>query len=234
MTRIIQGVFGFQKKAFLEKEDLFQKLGKGQSPLALFITCSDSRINPNLLTQTEPGELFILRNAGNLIPPASTGPCGEEATVEYALVQLGIKDIFVCGHSKCGAIQGLVTQALGKESHGGPMPAVENWLKFAGPNHDIIKEKAAELGPDKLLTFAIEQNVLKQVIHLQTYPAVQNALGKNQLRIHPWVYRIDTGDVTAEDYERKEFLPLDKARRQKWAEQAHSQETVHHLTDVYI
>lgn len=72
MTRIIQGVEAFQKRVFAEKEELFQKLGKGQSPLALFITCSDSRINPNLLTQTEPGELFILRNAGNLVPPITS------------------------------------------------------------------------------------------------------------------------------------------------------------------
>ena len=85
MTRIIQGVEAFQKRVFAEKEELFQKLGKGQSPLALFITCSDSRINPNLLTQTEPGELFILRNAGNLVPPHNQFSGAEEATVEYAI-----------------------------------------------------------------------------------------------------------------------------------------------------
>src|SRR5947209_2385777 len=105
-TKLIQGVERFRRQVFGAKQELFQKLGKGQTPLALFITCSDSRINPNLLTQTEPGELFILRNAGNLVPPHGATVGGEEATIEYALAHLKVRDILVCGHSHCGAIQG--------------------------------------------------------------------------------------------------------------------------------
>lgn len=103
MTKILDGVRVFQKQVFGTKEDLFRQLGKGQSPLVLFITCSDSRINPNLLTQTEPGELFILRNAGNIVPPHGAAAGGEEATIEYAVAALQVQHIVVCGHSGCGA-----------------------------------------------------------------------------------------------------------------------------------
>src|SRR3954470_2433402 len=107
-TQLIKGVDKFRQKVFGTQEELFRELGKGQSPLALFITCSDSRIDPNLLTQTEPGELFVLRNAGNIVPPHGTAPGGEAATIEFAVLQLGIKAIVVCGHSRCGAMKGLL------------------------------------------------------------------------------------------------------------------------------
>src|SRR6187402_9229 len=104
VTRLIQGVSDFQKNVHGTKENLFRTLGDGQSPAVLFITCSDSRINPNLVTQTEPGELFILRNAGNIIPPYGAANGGEGATIEYAISVLGVKDVIVCGHSLCGAM----------------------------------------------------------------------------------------------------------------------------------
>src|SRR3954470_19210041 len=107
-TQLIKGVDKFRQKVFGTQEELFRELGKGQKPLALFITCSDSRIDPNLLTQTEPGELFVLRNAGNLVPPHGAPPNGEEATVEYAVAHLKVRDVILCGHARCGAVQGLL------------------------------------------------------------------------------------------------------------------------------
>src|SRR5947209_1011259 len=111
MQKLVEGVHHFQANIFSPQRELFERLADGQSPVALFITCSDSRINPNLLTQTEPGELFILRNAGNLVPPYGAGPGGEAATVEFATAALGIRDIIVCGHSHCGAMRALLAPA---------------------------------------------------------------------------------------------------------------------------
>ena len=183
-TRLIKGVDKFRRKVFGAQEQLFRELGKGQSPLALFITCSDSRINPNLLTQTDPGELFILRNAGNLLPPASAGSFGEEATIEYAVVQLKIRDIIVCGHSQCGAIHGLLAPAAL-----GQLPRVNEWLQYAREILPGLPQNGS-LPPQELLDIAIERNVLLQIEHLKTYASVA-ALGGGKVRIHAWVYHLN-------------------------------------------
>jgi carbonic anhydrase len=210
-TRIIQGVQKFQRRVFGEKESLFKMLGEGQSPLALMITCSDSRINPNLLTQTEPGELFILRNAGNLVPPYSDVPCGEAATIEYALHHLHVRDVIVCGHSRCGAIHGLLSPAALDA-----MPQVKRWLEFARPVLDRIPREDKTHTPASLLGVAIEQNVLVQVDHLKTYPVVQAALAAGKLRLHSWVYHFEMGKVTVHVPGKDRFVPLEEAPRQPW------------------
>src|SRR5580698_7115556 len=115
MTRLISGVGQFRKQIFDEKKQLFEELQAGQHPLALFITCADSRIDPNLLTQTAPGELFVLRNAGNMVAPFGTPGSGEGATIEYAVSHLRVRDIILCGHSRCGAMQGLLAPAAVSE-----------------------------------------------------------------------------------------------------------------------
>jgi carbonic anhydrase len=210
-TRIIQGVQKFQQRIFGTKESLFKRLGEGQAPLALMITCSDSRINPNLLTQTEPGELFILRNAGNLVPPHSEAPSGEAATVEYALHHLHVRDVIVCGHSRCGAIQGLLSpQALDA------MPQVKRWLEFARPVLDRLPREDKTLSPATMLGLAVEQNTLVQVEHLKTYPIVQDSLAVGKLRLHAWVYHFETGKVTAHVPGRERFVALEEAPQQQW------------------
>ncbi|HMC88427.1 MAG TPA: carbonic anhydrase, partial [Gemmataceae bacterium] len=108
MQKLIEGIHRFQSEDFLPMQGLFEQLAKGQQPETLFITCSDSRIDPNLLTRSKPGDLFILRNAGNIVPPHSAGNGGEAATIEFAVAALGVKDIIVCGHSHCGAMRGLL------------------------------------------------------------------------------------------------------------------------------
>jgi carbonic anhydrase len=213
-TRIIQGVQKFQRRIFGKKEALFQRLGEGQSPLALLITCSDSRINPNLLTQTEPGELFILRNAGNLVPPYGDAPSGEAATVEYALHHLHVRDVIVCGHSRCGAIQGLLAPRALEA-----MPQVKRWLEFARPVLDRLPREDKTLSPATMLGLAVEQNTLVQVEHLQTYPVVQEALVAGKLRLHAWVYHFETGKVTAHVPGMERFVPLEEAPRQQWVKQ---------------
>lgn len=211
-TRLIHGVEHFQRLVFGKKEALFRKLEQGQAPLALFITCSDSRINPNLLTQTEPGELFILRSAGNLVPPHGAAPSGEAATVEYALAHLKIRDVILCGHSRCGAVSALLQpQSLAA------LPAVRGWLAHADGVAAEVERLGAALAPEDRLTLAIERNVLRQLANLRTHPPVQAALAEQRLRLHAWVYHFETGTVTAHDPASDRFVPLAEAPRQQWA-----------------
>src|SRR4051794_20777552 len=181
MTRILQGVLNFQRRIFGKKQELFQRLGQGQKPLALFITCSDSRVMPDLLAQTEPGELFVLRNAGNLVPPHGAGSGAEAATVEYAVAQLKVRDVILCGHSRCGAMHGLLDLAGLAQ-----LPSVAAWLEHAKAILPDV-QTAGELPEDQKLQLAIERNVLLQLEHLKTHPAVRAAVEARALRLHGWV-----------------------------------------------
>ncbi len=203
MQKLIQGIHHFQSNLFSPQRDLFERLAGGQNPDALFVTCSDSRINPNLITQTEPGELFILRNAGNIIPPYGAANGGEGATIEFAVAGLGVRDIIVCGHSHCGAMKGL----LNPESLKG-MPTVAAWLGHAEATRWIARQKYADLPDDALLNVTTQENVLVQMENLRTHPAVAAGLAGGKLRVHGWVYKIETGEVFAYDPERGQFLPL--------------------------
>ena len=126
MQKLVQGIHHFQATVFRPQREWYERLADGQRPLALFITCSDSRVNPNLITQTDPGELFIVRNAGNIVPPHHPAPGGEEAAIEFAVAALGIKDVIVCGHTRCGAMKAAM------EPDGlADMPRVRQWLAHA-------------------------------------------------------------------------------------------------------
>lgn len=133
VQKLIQGIHQFQRESFLPLQGLFEQLAKGQSPETLFITCSDSRIDPNLLTRSKPGDLFILRNAGNIVPPHGAGHGGEAATIEFAVTALGVKDIIICGHSHCGAMQGLL-----HPERIGLLPALSAWLSHAETTRRIM------------------------------------------------------------------------------------------------
>ena len=178
-------------KSSEQNRELFRKLADGQSPETLFITCSDSRISPNLITQTDPGELFVLRNAGNIVPARGIGS-GEECTIEYAVSALGVRDIIVCGHTQCGAMKGL----LAPESLTG-LPAVARFLEHARATKEIVDACYGHLeGDDKLLA-TIEENVLVQIDALRTIPAVAGALSRGKLALHGWVYKFETGEIFA-------------------------------------
>ena len=209
MQKIVDGICQFQDKVFSDKQSLFEGLAGGQQPLALFITCADSRIDPNLLTQTEPGELFVLRNAGNIVPPYGAVDGGEAATIEYAVAALGIKDIIICGHSQCGAMAGLLDLP-----HLDKLPAVCSWLKHSESTLRIVEENYPELtdAGDRLKT-TVEQNVLVQLENLRTHPTVAAALSRNELNIHGWVYEFESGRVDCYQSSEKQFASLDK---QNW------------------
>jgi carbonic anhydrase len=220
VQKLIQGIHQFRQEDFRPLKGLFEELAKGQSPETLFITCSDSRIDPNLLTQSRPGDLFILRNAGNIVPPHGAAGGGEAATIEFAVVALGVKDIIICGHSHCGAMQGLL-----RPETLAPLPALTAWLTHAETTRRIVRDNYADLADERLLTATVEENVLVQLENLKTLPAVASRLVKGDLRLHGWVYKIETGDVFAYDLGCGQFVPLaqykypasEAARRQRTA-----------------
>ena len=204
MQKLVDGIHHFQSNIFRPQQEFFENLAAGQSPETLFITCSDSRINPNLITNTQPGELFILRNAGNIVPPHGAGVGGEAATIEFAVVGLGVKDIIICGHSHCGAMKGLLhPQQLAN------LTATAAWLKHADATQQIVAENYRHLEGHALLTATVEENVLVQLENLRTHPSVAARLVSGRLKLHGWVYKIETGQVFAFDAQERQFLPIE-------------------------
>ncbi|MGX1883004.1 carbonic anhydrase [Streptomyces sp. NPDC055287] len=183
-----------------EQREWFGRLAAGQSPQALFITCSDSRVVPSLITGARPGELFELRTAGNAVPGyCPDRPSGEAATIEYAVSVLRVPDIVVCGHSHCGAVGARVRGDDLRD-----VPAVAGWL------HSQLPDDLAELGADAdtEVAAAVRRNVREQVERLRAYPCVAERLAAGQLRLHGWFYAVDTGLVLAHRPAVDAFLPL--------------------------
>lgn len=207
MQKLVSGIHDFQRSVFSKQRRLFERLAEGQqTPQVLFITCSDSRINPNELTQTGPGELFIMRNAGNIIPPYGAISGGEAATIEYAVSVLKVRDVVICGHSHCGAMRGLIASETLEE-----LPAVRAWLSYAESARRIIKENYTHIVDEAArLTATVEENVLVQLEHLRTHPAVAAALSRNDLAIHGWVYKFETGQVFSYDPEAEQYVTLEE------------------------
>lgn len=203
MNKIAAGVVKFQKDAFEERRELFTKLAEGQSPEALFITCSDSRIDPNLLTQTQPGELFICRNAGNIVPPHTNNTGAMTASIEFAVGALKVPHIVICGHSQCGAMKGAMNpEALND------FPHVKEWLGYARAAALVTNRKGAMLGETEKLDMLTRENVLLQIAHLKTHPYVALQLSSGETEIHGWVYDIRSGEVLAYDERSNAFVPV--------------------------
>jgi carbonic anhydrase len=195
MKKLIKGLREFQAGYFNSHQELFEELSHGQKPRVLFITCSDSRIDPNLITQAMVGELFVIRNAGNIIPPFGATNGGEGAAVEYAVHALGIEQIIVCGHSHCGAMKGLLQ--LGKLE--AEMPLVYDWLRHAEATRRLIAENYSDRQGEELLDITTAENVLTQLENLRTYPVIHSKLHQRKLTLHGWLFDIETGDVLTYD-----------------------------------
>lgn len=214
MKKLIEGFKKFQRDVFKTKRDLFTILARGQQPRALFITCSDSRVDPCLVTQTDPGELFILRNAGNLVPSYGTTIGSTIATIEYAVGVLNVKNIIVCGHTDCG-----VVKAILEPEQVGDLPAVKAWLLQAEATRRVVRENYSHLTGDALYVATTQENVRIQLEHLQTHPLVAARLRNKSLELHGWVYSIETGDVWTYDFLQDTFRslvpPTIKARRKR-------------------
>ncbi|WP_332865484.1 carbonic anhydrase [Pannus brasiliensis] len=205
IKRIIHGHNEFQNNYFSSHEEMFHQLSRGQSPEILFITCSDSRIDPNLLTQTQPGELFIIRNLGNIIPSYGSPNGSEGAGIEYAVSALDIKHIIVCGHSHCGSMKGLLQ--LGELTE--KMPLVYGWLKQnAESTRRLLLDNYSEYDGEKLLRVAIEENILTQIENLETYPVIRSKLHSGKLSLHAWYYEIETGKIFTYDARENRYVLL--------------------------
>ncbi|MFM8274167.1 MAG: carbonic anhydrase [Gemmata sp.] len=205
MEKLISGIHRFQADVFAPNCAFFRKLADGQSPQALFITCSDSRMVPDLICQTDPGDLFVLRNAGNIVPPYTPGaPSGEAATIEYALRGLGVRNIVVCGHTRCGAMQ-----AVADPQATANMPRVRSWLDHAQASAEIVCSCYGHLTGEARAKVLVQENVLTQLEHLRTHPAVAAALAAGELKLHAWVYKMETGEVFAYDPGSGQFGPLE-------------------------
>jgi carbonic anhydrase len=202
MEHVISGFVSFRRKVFPKHQKRFAELANGQSPEVLFLTCSDSRIDPNLLTQTGPGDLFIVRNAGNIVPPHTRVAGGVTASIEYAVAVLKVKHIVVCGHTRCGAMAG----ALNPAALDG-LPHVRDWLDLSRAAVEVVKHAHGSVGPEQLRAVT-EQNVLVQLSHLRTHPVVAARLATNELQLHGWMYEFETGDVFAYTEDKGSFGPL--------------------------
>jgi carbonic anhydrase len=203
MKTLIEGVKKFQSEVFAAQKELFSQLARGQHPRALFITCSDSRIDPCLLTQTQPGDLFILRNAGNIVPSYGAQIGGTTATIEYAVGVLGVKNIIVCGHTDCGVAKGILDPDQAKD-----LPSLQEWLLQAEATRRIIRENYAHLKGDELLTATIQENVRVQLAHLRTHPLIAAKLRRKAVELHGWVYSIPTGQVWTFEESQERFVDL--------------------------
>lgn len=202
MQHIIEGFLNFQKEVFPQQKELFRTLASSQNPKALFISCSDSRLVPELVTQQDPGQLFVIRNAGNIVPSFGPEPGGVSATIEYAVVALGVTDIVICGHSNCGAMKAIAScQCLD------PMPAVAHWLRYADAAKAVVEKKSYSSEEEKLNAM-VQENVIAQLNNMKTHPSVAVGLRNNALRLHGWVYDIESGVIRALDKDSKKFVLL--------------------------
>lgn len=203
MPNFAAGVVDFQENVYPSKRELFEKLSTGQSPEALFITCSDSRIETAMITQSDPGELFICRNAGNIVPPHTNHTGGMTASIEFATAVLKVPHIVVCGHTDCGAMKG----AMNKDALDG-LPHVKEWLSYSDAAVRVVEETAGDKSYEEKLRMLLEQNVILQLTHLKTHPAVAARLAAGDLVLHGWLYDIGTGDVLAYDEVSGDFIPV--------------------------
>ncbi len=204
MDKIIAGAKHFHREVYPKNKQFFEQLAdKQQKPAALFITCADSRVNPNLITQTEPGDLFLIRNAGNIVPSYTVASGGEIATIEYSVEVLGIRNIIICGHSQCGAMKAVLAGGL---DH---LPAVKSWVNHAEATRQIVARKYPNLKGDELAVAATEENVLVQMNHLSTHPCVAARLASGELNVFGWYYDIGSGQIYQYDQARGWFFELD-------------------------
>jgi len=204
MEHIIDGILRFQREVRPNSEALYRQLAISQSPQAMFIGCADSRVVPEIFTGQDPGSLFVVRNAGNIVPPSSTEPGGVTASIEYAVSVLGIPDIIICGHSNCGAMTAILNGAQNLAN----LPAVARWLHYADSALAAVDADHADEPVEARLDALVHENVLTQLDNLLTHPPVAAAIRNQQLRVHGWVYDIGSGRVDNYDARIRKFVPL--------------------------
>jgi len=205
--RLLDGVIKFKNDFFEEHKDIFEDLSNSQNPHTLYIGCSDSRVVPDIIAQTMPGELFVVRNIANMVPPYDENSYSFRCTasiIEYAVNMLEVENIVICGHSNCGGCKALYypTEKLDK------LPSVKQWLKLGEEIRDRVLAK--NLSPQER-EFQTEQlNIVKQLENILTYPYVEERVDTGKLKLYGWYYVIETGDVFNYNFENKEFELIKK------------------------
>jgi len=212
MQRLIDGVHKFRTGEFGNYRKLFRKLAReGQSPHTLFITCSDSRVLAELITQSQPGDLFVLKNVGNIVPPADLhGDINSTAAaIEFAVDTLKVSDVVICGHSQCGAIAALLAETPVSDT----TPHLRDWLSLAAPVRETLRQNYGHLRDSRAReSAAAEENVLFGLENLRGYPCVRQRLANGDLRLHGWFFKIATAELFAYDPETHQFSPLGNPR----------------------
>ena len=209
MQRLLEGYARFRADVFPQRASLFQKLAEHQKPSTLFITCADSRVVPDMILQSDPGDLFICRNAGNIVPPYGETNGGVSATIEYAVKALDIQNIVVCGHSDCGAMKAV----LSEKKHA-DMPTVDSWLQHSHSALQLLHSEAPQHQQwtgKEMLRALTRANVVSQLHHLRTHPSVAASLAKGTLSIYGWVYEIHSGEIQNFNSQQGRFLPIESA-----------------------
>jgi carbonic anhydrase len=205
LERLKDGIRKFRTEVYPERAEQFEKaMREPQRPEALIITCADSRIHPDVLTQSQPGELFVTRNIGNMVPAYGDMLGGVSAVLEFAVSGLGVKHVVVCGHSDCGAMKALLDPESVR-----PMPTVKSWLRNA---HAALSVADALKGPEmtaaEFLRLLAEKNVLLQMQHVRTHPSVAGAIARGELSISGWYYDIAKGEVLVSEGDAGDFEPV--------------------------
>lgn len=212
MKKLVKGIVEFRQNVLPGYREKFAQLALGQSPDSLFIACSDSRVVPNLFASTDPGDLFVVRNVGNLIPCCgtdghSTADESEAAAIEFAVMNLNVANIVICGHSECGAMQALID---GRDQV--PARNLRAWLRHGEPSLDRLSERSTEFSRVNLLS---QLNVLQQLEHLASYPIVRERLAGNQLKLHGWWFELSTANVYAYEENLGKFILIDEEEAER-------------------
>jgi carbonic anhydrase len=205
--RLLAGVQNFRSHFYPRRQELFEDLARQQTPHTLFITCADSRVSPEMITQSEPGELFVCRNIGNIVPGYGEMLGGVSAVVEYACEALNVSDIVICGHSDCGAMKGLLA---GDAPNMRRMPTVSSWLRNAEAARTVVEMTRPDLQAAEMVQALVEQNVRLQLAHLRTHPSVAARLAAQTLTLHGWVFDIDDGNIGVFNAGEQALLPIEQ------------------------
>jgi carbonic anhydrase len=210
MNPFLAGYRKFREEVYPQHAAKHRSLAKGQKPHTLFITCADSRVMPSQITQTEQGELFQCRVVGNLVPAYGNNAGGVTSAIEYATMVLEVDHIIVCGHSDCGAMRAFMHPEKLTD-----LKAVKSWIEHADSAIAMTRDLHGDLQGDEFVKALTKENVISQLQHLRTHPAVASRLRRGSLELHGWYYDIGEGTVEEYDEEAGAFLPLDRVLQEE-------------------
>ncbi len=208
-AHLFEGIRNFKANELIPRQEFFEALAHKQNPHTLFIGCSDSRVIPNVVTQTIPGELFVVRNIGNFVPhylKKSETFLATSAVIEYAVLQLNVNNIVICGHSNCGGCAALYQDEELKH-----LPHTKIWLQLAEPVKKIVEEKIAKnkITLEERSEYTEKLNVVEQLRHLMKYPYIRKRVKEGKLNVMGWYYNIEEGEIYNYDRKRRRFIQVE-------------------------